>query len=280
MAYAFCDSAKERRSVTTIDSAYNYNSRVVALQLLKGKSDDALSGNGKSDGPAFITSAAARAGKAASALPPKREQKEVLAFLSSTGFKASSSDVSKELRKAFADPDLQAAFNDAVKEEMRKAREETHIMIVPDQARQSALVDVIMAHRDMFPPEAFSFSATFTGYNGIETEPAEIPSASDMAAQIFQGQVADKQADYDASVAAKNAKPDKDGAKLDAMEQAVSTLTMNGQVPAGQGVTDAQAAYQILTQKLYSDDADDADGPAAQTAGPDKDASTGTATPA
>ncbi|WP_156150849.1 hypothetical protein [Hyphomicrobium sp. 99] len=160
-----------------------------------------------------------------------------------------------------------------VKEEMRKAREETHEMIVSDQARHFALVDVIIAHREMFPPEAFSFSTTFTGYDGVETKSKEIPSASDMAAKIFKGQVAEKQADYDAAVAAKAAKPNPDGAKLDAMEQAVSTLTMNGQAPVAQGATDAKSAYAVLTQKLYSDETDDKNGSVKHATEPEKDTS-------
>jgi len=275
MAYAIW--IRGGHPVAAIDSTYNYSSRVVALQLLRGKSDNGSAGDGKSDASTFVTSAAARAGKAASGpLPPKREQREVLAFLSSLGFKASSDDVAQELRKVFKDHDLQAEFNDMVKEEIRKATEETHEMIVPDQARHFALVDVIMAHRDMFPPEAFSFSTTFAGYDGIETKPAEIPSTSDMAAKIFEGHVAEKQADYDAAVAEKTAKPSPDGAKLDAMQQAVSTLTMNDQAPIAQGTADAKSAYAILTQKRYSDETDDKNGSAQHTTKPENDTSIGT----
>ncbi|MGO4682237.1 hypothetical protein [Hyphomicrobium sp. 2TAF46] len=263
--------------MTAIDSTHNYSSRVVALQLLRGKSDNGSSGDGKSDDSTFITSEAARAGKAASGpLQPKRQQREVLAFLSFTGFKASSDDVAQGLRKVFSDPDLQAEFNDMVKEEMRKAKEETHVMIAPDQARHFALRDVIMAHREMFPPEAFSFSTTFDDYGRTGMESEEIPSASDMAAKIFEGQVADKQADYDAAVAAKAAKPNPDGAKLDAMQQAVSTLTMNGPAPVDQGITDAKSAYAVLTQKLYPDDTNGASGSVGHQTEPAKDTLIGT----
>ncbi len=262
--------------MTTINSTYNYNSHSVALQLLRDKSDNGSAGDGKSDDSTFITSEAARAGKAASGpLPPKREQKEVLVFLSSMGFQASSDDVAHELSKVFADHDLQAEFNDKVKEEVKEVMKkalETREMITSDVANDAAkplaLRDVIMAHREMFPPEAFSF-------NDIT-----IPSTSDMAAKIFEGHVAEKQADYDSAVAAKAAKPSPDGAKLDAMQQAVSTLTMNGQAPIAQGTADAKSAYAVLTQKLYSDQTDDKNGSAQHTTEPEKDTSIGTSKPA
>lgn len=68
------------------------------------------------------------------------------------------------------------------------------------------------------------------------------------------------------SGAADEVQPDKEIAKLDAMEQAVSTLTMNGSEAVDQGVIDAKAAYAILTKKLYLDYAfDDTSGSAAPT---------------
>jgi hypothetical protein len=125
--------------------------------------------------------------------------------------------------------------------------------IPPDMARQSALADVIIAHRENFSSSEFTLSVTLPD-GGSFTSP--IPSMAAMSADIFKRQVDAKQADYDAQTAAKNDKPDRDAAKLDAMSQAVQTLVLNGDPAAGGGATDAQTAYAILTHKLYPDDKD------------------------
>ncbi len=78
-----------------------------------------------------------------------------------------------------------------------------------------------------------------------------------MSAGIFKRQVDAKQADYDADQAAKDAQPDPDATKLDALNQALQKLLPNGDVPADGDVTDAKTAYAVLTKKLYPDDGHD-----------------------
>lgn len=267
--------------MTAIGPTYSYNTRVVALQLLQGKPDSPSSPNDEST---FIKSSVALAAKAAldAPLAPQRQNKEVLAFLAGGGFSASSDEVWQSLIDVFSDHGLQKEFSDKVKEETAKALNDDHKRISADAARQLALRDVINAHRKLFPEEEFSFSFTPSEYGAVPPEPVTIASVSDMGAEIFKGEVAQKQADYDAAAAADEVQPDKDSAKLDAMEQAVSTLTMNGSATVDQGVTDAKAAYTVLTKKLYSDYADETSGAAAPTTTtePQKKGSTDAAAPA
>lgn len=281
MPKGICLAMRWRGAVTAIGPTYSYNTRVVALQLLQGKADLPSSSSDKST---FIKSSVALAAKAAlgSSLAAQPENKEVFAFLAGGSFSASSDDVWQSLMDVFSDHDLQKEFSDKVKDETAKALNEDHKRISADAARQLALRDVINAHRKLFPEEEFSFSVTPSGYGDIPPPPVTIASVSNMAAEIFKGEVAQKQADYDAAAAADEVQPDKDSAKLDAMEQAVSTLTLNGAADVDQSVTDAKAAYAILTKKLYPDYTDDTSGAAAPATPeePQKKAATDNAAPA
>lgn len=281
MPNVLCLAIRWRVAVTAIGPTSSYNTRVVALQLLQGKSDSPSSSNDKST---YVKSSVALAAKAAlgASLAPQPQNKEVFAFLAGGGFSASSDDVWQSLMDVFSDHDLQKEFSDKVKEETAKALNEDHKRISVDAARQLALRDVINAHRKLFPEEEFSFSVTPSRYGDIPPPPVTIASVSNMAAEIFKGEIAQKQADYDAAAAADEVQPDKDGAKLDAMEQAVSVLTMNGAADVDQGVTDAKAAYAILTKKLYPDYTDETSGAAATTtaAEPQKKGTTDNAVPA
>ncbi len=262
-----------------ISNTYNYSSHVTALQLLNGKSSNTSNNDGGSS--TFVSSAGKLAGKAASStLPAAKQHREALLFLSFVGFTASSNEVSNDLMKAFSDPKLQAEFNDKVEEEIAKARDKDHVIISDYVVRHRALTDVIMANRKMFPPEEFSFTTAYSDYTGTGTKSSTIPSVSDMAAQIFQDEVAKKQADYDADAAAKIAKPSPDGAKQDALEAAVRTLVLNDQDVVGDGVTDDKSAYAILIQKLYPDESDGGNHSAGQAAEPENNASANATTPA
>ncbi len=205
-------------------------------------------------------------------VPREQDSEDIFKFLRSSHFTASSDDVFQGLVKGFSDPTLQDEFSAKIQEEIDNTQSQLHFVMDPDNARNNALFDVIMAHRDDFPPGEFSISfTTNSGAWGSTT----IPSADDMGDYLAQ-----QQPGYYSSIGARTATPDtaksdKDSATLDAMEQAVSTLSMNAQAPVDQGVSDARAAYAILTQKLYFDDADDASGSSAQRDGPEKKASIG-----
>ncbi|MES1179622.1 MAG: hypothetical protein ABUL43_00335, partial [Hyphomicrobium sp.] len=116
-----------------------------------------------------------------------------------------------------------------------------------EAAQMNALVDVITAHREDFSPDEFTL-----GKPGSMT----IQSAAMMSADIFKRQVDAKQADYDAQVAAEDEKPDPDAAKLDALQKAVQTLVLGDPEAVADGISDAKAAYAILTKKLYPDDSE------------------------
>jgi hypothetical protein len=173
-----------------------------------------------------------------------------LDFLTSPVFSASSVPVYQGLIDAFSDKTLQAHFSSEFQKGMSFSYPDGAGMNA-DNARTNALVDVVMAHREAFPSEEFTITTTYPGGAWSETT---IPSAS--AASIFEREVAEKQADYDAGAAAKGARPDRATAKLGALEQAVRTLIGNGLDTAVEGITDAKAAYALLTQKRFFDEQD------------------------
>lgn len=120
--------------------------------------------------------------------------------------------------------------------------------IPPENAKFNAVVDVIMDHRENVPPEEFTVHMTYaSGAWGYTT----MPSAKSMAGATFQKWAADNQAAHDEEVAEKNAAPDAASAKLDALEQAVKTLVLNGPDNAGDALEGRNTAYAILTRKLY-----------------------------
>jgi hypothetical protein len=193
------------------------------------------------------------------AVPTSQKRTDIFAFLRSNAFTASSADVFQGLVKGFSDPALQEEFSAKIKEETANTLSQFHYVMDPDNARTNALFDVIMAHREDFPPEEFTIGTTYaSGAWGTTT----IPSAADAAAE----KAAQRQADYTSTIGARATTQDKDSAKLDALEQAVSTLVLNSQQVVDQSVADARAAYAILTQKLFSDDEDSASEASVQTA--------------
>lgn len=108
-----------------------------------------------------------------------------------------------------------------------------------------------MAHRDRFPPGEFAISTTFDGGGSITTV---IPSIVDIATGTHPDMSKYIHGIGDAPAGANSTTPDMDSAKLDAMEKAVQTLVLTSQAVVGQGLADVNAAYAVLTKKLYSED--------------------------
>lgn len=191
--------------------------------------------------PSLIAKAALKS------LSHKEASADVFKFLGSAHFTTNSAEIFDGLVQAFSDPALQDEFSEKIHEEIANGRAQGIFDMDPDNARNNALFDVIIAHREDFPPEEFSI--TFTTGSGAWGS-TTIPSLKDMPAYFAEQQVA-----YP-TIGARNATPDKDSAKLDALQQAVNNLVLNGAQTFDQGSVDAQAAYAILTQKLFSDDED------------------------
>ncbi len=218
-------------------------SAVTALSILQ--SGDAVSTPSSSTPqplPSLVNKAALKS------LSHKEASVEIFKFLSSAHFTTSSADIFDGLVQAFSDPALQDEFSKKIHEEIANARAQGHFEMDPDNARTNALFDVIIAHREDFPPEEFSI--TFTEESGAWGS-TTIPSIEDMPTYLAEQKVA-----YP-TIGARNATPDRDSAKLDALQKAVNNLVLNGAQTFDQGTVDAQAAYAILTQKLFSEDEDD-----------------------
>lgn len=170
-----------------------------------------------------------------------------LQFINSKGFKASSEDVFKSLANVFSKPGIAKEYQANVNKWVGKALD-MKMSIPPENAKFNAIVDLIMDHREDFPPEEFTIHMTYqSGAWGYTT----IPSATSMAGTTFQKWAADNQAAHVEDVAERNAAPDAASAKLDALEQAVKTLVLNGRDAAGGALDGGNAAYAILTRKLY-----------------------------
>lgn len=168
-----------------------------------------------------------------------------LQFINSKAFKAGS-DVFKSLVNVFSKQGTAKEYQADVNKWVAMAFE-MKSPIPPENAKFNAVVDVIMNHREDFPPEEFRVETTFpSGAWGYTT----IPSAQSTAGTTFQKWAADNQAAHDEEVAEKTAGPDAASAKLDALEQAVKTLVLNGPDEAGDALG-GNAAYAILTRKLY-----------------------------
>ncbi len=169
------------------------------------------------------------------------------AFIVSQTLAGISSSVRKDLLNNFYDKGKAQEFVAATNKWLAQKDPLGRTMPL-EVAQMNALVDVITAHREDFSPDEFTL-----GKPGSMT----IQSAAMISADIFKRQVDAKQSDYDADQAAKDAKPDPDGAKLDALNQALQKLLPNGDVPTDGDVTDAKTAYAVLTKKLYPDDGHD-----------------------
>lgn len=82
------------------------------------------------------------------------------AFVQSLGFSASWKPVSGAILAALSKPDLARAFTQA--QAMESAGQSGQGMTAGN-ARHIALFDVIIAHRDRFPPEDFVIQTEFEG---------------------------------------------------------------------------------------------------------------------
>ena len=130
-----------------------------------------------------------------------------LHFLSSSVFKASSASVANALAAAFTpNGELQKAFSSRYDVAMDSAAKEYSGGIHPDNARHIALVDTITANRESFPPEEFTVHTDLPDGASITTT---IPSVAAMKGEIFKKWVQRReQTSFDASKAAKEARPD------------------------------------------------------------------------
>lgn len=173
-------------------------------------------------------------------------------FLGSSNFKASSPAVFKGILTAFAEnPNFVEQFNKEFKKQMEwTAPDGSHIH--PNNASHNALIEVIMANRDAFPPGEFTISTKFEG--GWMT--TVIPSAESVKLARFAEDVAAKQKAYDDAVAAKEAAetPDPEAVKLKAMADVVKTLILDG---AEQETGESTTAPQAILAKPYLDEKKD-----------------------
>lgn len=170
-------------------------------------------------------------------------------FLNSSSFSASSDGVFNAIFDAFSSSrDLQKQFSAAFKKatENGVATDGSHIL--PNNAKHIALVDVIVANREAFPPEEFTVQTELWDGGSITTT---IPSAVSMEASSFQEKTAEKQAAYDASVM--ETEPDPEVVKLNAMSQVVKSLVLDNGELANDGQGD-EAALMILA-RTYLDQA-------------------------
>jgi hypothetical protein len=173
-------------------------------------------------------------------------------FLNSPVFSASSDEVFKSLLKGFSGKTLGQQYS-SVFEGWTSAAAAAKFKMMPDNARHNALVDVIMANRDDFPPEEFTVHTDFPGGAWVTTT---IPSAASTRASTFKGWLTEYQAAFN-EAGNKAAPLDPSSVKLDALERAVKTLVLNGQDDASVGSDPGKTAYAILTQKLFGSDEDD-----------------------
>lgn len=192
--------------------------------------------------PSLVSKAALKS------LSHKEASADVFKFLASAHFTTSSAEIFDGLVRAFSDPALQDEFSKKIPEEIANARAQGIYDMDPDNARNNALFDVIIAHRKDFPPEEFSI--TYTSESGAWGS-TTIPSLKDMPAYLAEQKVA-----YP-TIGARTATSDRDSAKLDALQQAVNRLVLNSAQVLDQGIVDAKAAYAILTRKLFGDDEND-----------------------
>ncbi len=202
-----------------------------------------------------MTSISAVTSSSALALTKPKTANAATVFLVSMSLAGTSSAVRKDLLSQFYNKGLAQEFA-AADAKHRAERDPNGNPIPPEQAHMEALTDVINAHRESFNPDEFTLTAALPG--GASST-VTIQSAAAMSADIFKRQVDAKQADYDAAAAAKDAKPDPDAVKLDALNQALQSLQPNSNAPTDGDATDAKTAYAILTKKRYGDDQDSPD---------------------
>jgi|GEM_PF-3350522 len=175
-------------------------------------------------------------------------------FLGSSNFKASSPAVFKGILTAFAEnPSFVEQFNKEFKKQMEwTAPDGSHIH--PNNASHNALIEVIMANRDAFPPGEFEIHTNLPDGASMHVT---IPSAEDVKLARFAEDVAAKQKAYDDAVAAKEAAetPDPEAVKLKAMADVVKTLVLDS---AQQETGETTSAPQAILAKPYLDEKKDA----------------------
>lgn len=176
----------------------------------------------------------------------------VLDFLNSPVFSASSDEVFKSLIKIFSSKTLGQQYSSVFNGWMSAAAA-ANAKLSPDNARHNALVDVIMAHRYAFPLEEFTVHTDLPDGASITTI---IPSAASAGASNFKGWLTEYQTAFK-EAGNKTAQLDPSSVKLDAIERAVKTLVLNGQDDASVAPDSGKTAYAILTQKLFGSDDDD-----------------------
>ncbi|MDK1374955.1 MULTISPECIES: hypothetical protein [unclassified Sinorhizobium] len=149
-------------------------------------------------------------------------------FLLSPVFKASSDAVAAAVFNAIAENrDFQKEFSDSYDAAMKLGA--TLGGIHPDNAKHMALADLIMKHRESFPPEEFTIYTDLPEEASITTT---IPSVAAMKGEIFRERIAEKQAAFDAEIAAAEASPDPAAVKLNALSQVVKVLVLDAAEPA------------------------------------------------
>ncbi|MBB4185347.1 hypothetical protein [Sinorhizobium terangae] len=148
-------------------------------------------------------------------------------FLLSSVFKASSDAVAAAIFNAIAgNSDFQKEFLDSYDAAMKRGA--TLGGIHPDNAKHIALADLIIKHRQSFPPEEFTIHTDLPDGASITTT---IPSVAAMKGEIFKEQIAEKQAAFDAEIAAAKVSPDPAAVKLNALSQVVKVLVLDGAEP-------------------------------------------------
>ncbi|OBZ96675.1 hypothetical protein ADU59_02690 [Pararhizobium polonicum] len=116
--------------------------------------------------------------------------------------------------------------------------------IEPSNGKHNALVETIIANREAFPPEEFKIYTKFESGGSVETT---IPSRAAMMGDIFKKKVAEKQETYDAAIAVRDAEPDPELIRLDAMAKVVKSLVLDANDP--HALDESSSARLILQQK-------------------------------
>ncbi|WP_331371782.1 hypothetical protein [Sinorhizobium chiapasense] len=164
---------------------------------------------------------------AALAILRSGSQVSAIDFLHSPVFKASSDAVAAAIFNAIAGiRDFQKEFSDSYDAAMKRGA--TLGGIHPDNAKHIALADLIIKHRESFPPEEFTIHTDLPEEASITTT---IPSVAAMKGEIFKEEIAEKQAAFDAEIAAAEASPDPAAVKLNALSQVVKVLVLDDAEP-------------------------------------------------
>lgn len=116
--------------------------------------------------------------------------------------------------------------------------------IEPSNGKHNALTETIAGNREAFPPEEFKIYTKLANGASIGTT---IPSRAAMMGDIFKQKVAEKQESYDAAITVRDAEPDPELIKLDAMAKVVKSLVLDANDPLA--LVESSSATLILQQK-------------------------------